>query len=79
MVKILIMETNNKPVLAALMICAIWIMWFGFIGMVAKLCNYEYFWLRVFLEWPFTILTMWSCSMIWKHHNPEKNENIKSN
>lgn len=55
--------------LAVVYIVAIWLMWFASIGLLSELLNGEYYLLRTFIIWPFTIVSFNVSKIVWKHYS----------
>lgn len=67
------MENENKNKInrltAITFIIILWLMWFAVIGLLSELCNQNYFFWRVLIIWPFTIVNVKVSKIVWKYYN----------
>jgi hypothetical protein len=59
---------NSNTLLATALIFALWLMWFATIGLLAELCNGNYFWWRAIGMYPFTLVNFKASKIIWNHY-----------
>ncbi len=62
-------KKNNDYFTPILIIIMIWIMWFASVGLLSELYNGEYFWLRVLIAYPFSIVNIKVSRLVWNYYN----------
>lgn len=58
---------NDFNILLGLgIIVSIWLIWFVITRLINNFFNWDYYWLRVIIIYPFTMVTIKLSSLIWK-------------